>query len=176
MFSHNQNASLSSTEMNLRKFDILARRINAREDTIQEMRKRTTEGCNQTLTEVILQGQDLLQAKADLPHGQWLPWLQSSCPSISERMAQRYMRVASNPTRVSDLAEADSLRAALVLCAEADGAGQPAGPKTWPPFLQALQRFHKFAVYVKDNPINGWPDEGRDKLREELEPIVAALA
>jgi hypothetical protein len=66
-------------------------------------------------------GKLLIRAKDSLPHGQWLPWLEEHCPDISERLAQRYMRVArdmpridtSNPTRVSDL----SLRQALELLA-----------------------------------------------------------
>ena len=64
-------------------------------------------------------GKLLIRAKNSLPHGQWLPWLEEHCPDISERLAQRYMRVArdmpridtTNPTRVSDL----SLHQALEL-------------------------------------------------------------
>jgi hypothetical protein len=36
----------------------------------------------------------LLQAKASLGHGQWLPWLATT--GIPERGAQRYMRIAGN--------------------------------------------------------------------------------
>jgi Protein of unknown function (DUF3102) len=39
-------------------------------------------------------GADLLRAKAQLPHGEWLPWLQVKCPRIHERTARNYMRVA----------------------------------------------------------------------------------
>lgn len=38
-------------------------------------------------------GELLLQAKALLPHGQWLPWLEENC-QVSPRQAQRYMQVA----------------------------------------------------------------------------------
>jgi hypothetical protein len=38
-------------------------------------------------------GELLLQAKALLPHGQWLPWLEENC-QVSPRQAQRYMLVA----------------------------------------------------------------------------------
>lgn len=38
----------------------------------------------------------LLEAKAGLPHGEWLPWLGNNCPGISERSAQRYMRFTQN--------------------------------------------------------------------------------
>jgi hypothetical protein len=53
----------------------------------------------------------LLQAKEQNGHGNWITWLAENCPDISERMAQRYMRVArelpklnlANPTRLSDI-------------------------------------------------------------------------
>jgi hypothetical protein len=61
-------------------------------------------------------GDILLEAKLQLKHGQWLPWLETC--DISERTAQRYMRLArnrseieSNPTPVSDL----GVKAALTL-------------------------------------------------------------
>ncbi len=38
----------------------------------------------------------LLEAKAGLPHGEWLPWLENNCPDISERTVHRYMRLAEN--------------------------------------------------------------------------------
>ena len=38
-------------------------------------------------------GKLLLQAKAQLPHGQFLSWLEANC-QVSARQAQRYMRAA----------------------------------------------------------------------------------
>jgi hypothetical protein len=38
-------------------------------------------------------GDLLLEAKAKVAHGKWLPWLESEC-GINERTAQRHMRVA----------------------------------------------------------------------------------
>lgn len=54
---------------------------------------------------VIQIGQRLIEAKAAIPHGGWLPWL-SEQVNYSERQAQRLMKIArecSNPTLVSDL-------------------------------------------------------------------------
>ena len=66
-------------------------------------------------------GELLIEAKAGLEHGSWLSWLGECCPTISERTAQAYMRVARDwPTleakaqRVADL----PLRDALALLAE----------------------------------------------------------
>jgi hypothetical protein len=40
-------------------------------------------------------GDLLIEAKAQLKHGQWLAWLAGQC-TLSERMAQRYIRLARN--------------------------------------------------------------------------------
>ena len=64
----------------------------------------------------------LLQVKAGLSHGEWLPWLKSQQESgligFTERTASKYMRVASNRNRGSDLLESPSIRAALELLSE----------------------------------------------------------
>ena len=44
-------------------------------------------------------GDLLLEAKALVPHGQWLPWLAEHC-EMSERTAQLYMRTAKNRAAV----------------------------------------------------------------------------
>jgi len=46
-------------------------------------------------------GDLLTQAKAQVPHGQWLPWLAEHC-AIAERTAQAYMRVARSLDRLDD--------------------------------------------------------------------------
>src|SRR5262245_30830655 len=68
-------------------------------------------------------GDLLIEAKAKVPHGQWLPWLSEHC-SISERTAQLYMRLArarpqieAKAQRVADL----SLRAATAELAPNEG-------------------------------------------------------
>jgi DUF3102 family protein len=56
---------------------------------------------------------ELFEAKQQLKHGQWLPWLTEHC-QVTERTAQRYMRLARNKDKcdsVSDL----SLNGALAL-------------------------------------------------------------
>ena len=56
-------------------------------------------------------GQRLLEAKAMLPRGEWLPWLTEQV-EFSERQAQRFMKLAqewSNPTALSDLGATKAL-------------------------------------------------------------------
>jgi hypothetical protein len=55
----------------------------------------------ESLRHAIAAGELLLQAKDQVPHGQWLPWLEEHC-SISERTAQLYMRVAKNRTEIEN--------------------------------------------------------------------------
>jgi hypothetical protein len=59
-------------------------------------------------------GEALIEAKAQLRHGQWLSWLADHV-EFNDRQAQRYMQIARNASRVSDL---DSVRAALSELAE----------------------------------------------------------
>ena len=56
-------------------------------------------------------GQRLIEAKAMLSHGEWLPWLTERV-EYSERVAQKFMRLArewSNPNTLSDLGASKAL-------------------------------------------------------------------
>lgn len=48
------------------------------------------------LEHAIAAGNLLIEAKAQLKHGQWLPWLREVCQSLPERTASLYMRLARN--------------------------------------------------------------------------------
>jgi hypothetical protein len=65
----------------------LAQQINTRH---AQVRGAFLEGVEYALACGLL----LLQVKDRLPRGQWLAWLAERCPDMSERRAQRYMRVA----------------------------------------------------------------------------------
>jgi Protein of unknown function (DUF3102) len=58
-------------------------------------------------------GKMLIEAKALLKHGEWLPWLRDHC-AMSERKAQRYMEIAPHVCKsdtLSDLAPPDPVTA-----------------------------------------------------------------
>jgi hypothetical protein len=55
----------------------------------------------ESVRHAIAAGELLIEAKAQLGHGRWLPWLQDHC-TISERTAQLYMRVAKSRTEIED--------------------------------------------------------------------------
>ncbi len=89
--------------------DSLAAEINREHEAVKAAFQKGLE-------HAIKAGEHLIEAKKAVPHGKWGTWLSDHC-SVSERMAQHYMKVASefpklepaNAKRVSDL----SLRAAL---------------------------------------------------------------
>lgn len=64
----------------------------------------------------------LLQIKASLNHGEWLPWLNGEIESgrleVKSTQARVYMRVASNKQRGVYLEETPSIRAALELLSD----------------------------------------------------------
>jgi len=64
----------------------------------------------------------LLQVKASLNHGEWLPWLNAEIESgrltVAERTVHNYMRIARNSHRDANLTEAPSIRAALELLSD----------------------------------------------------------
>ena len=74
-------------ELVLSELDALAAAINAEHDA--------AEGAARTaLDHARSAGDKLLLAKAQLAHGQWLPWLKDNCPRLAERTASGYMRLA----------------------------------------------------------------------------------
>jgi hypothetical protein len=72
----------------------------------------------EAMTHAIAAGNLLIDAKAKVPHGQWLSWLEANCCEISERTAQLYMRVAKElpkldpekAQRVADLSFRESVK------------------------------------------------------------------
>lgn len=62
-------------------------------------------------------GEKLLLAKAQVSHGQWLPWLAANCPALADRTARAYMQLARNwnaletkTATVADLTINDALK------------------------------------------------------------------
>jgi len=152
----------------------LARQVNDSQDAIALLEDQTREKGNEWLCEITLQGQRLLQIKELVGHGKWLEWLSSHCPLVTERQAQRYMRVASNPTRVSD-SSAVSLREALRACSEPDEPKRNGVVKSWPHDIEGLARFAKLRNHIARHPLATWSRESRFKLAEGIAAILAEL-
>jgi hypothetical protein len=73
--------------------------------TLHEIANRIRKLNTRIVEDVVNIGRDLIKAKEQLQHGEWLPWLEKEF-AWSERTASRYMRLAelANQTRLSDLA------------------------------------------------------------------------
>src|SRR5262245_40621328 len=71
-------------------------RSNSLADLAAQIRaehEATSAALKSSVEHAIKAGDLLLEAKAQIKHGQWLPWLQEHC-ELSERSAQLYMRIA----------------------------------------------------------------------------------
>jgi hypothetical protein len=64
----------------------LAARIKAEHEAISE-------SVRDSVARAIVAGELLIEAKAQLDHGQWLPWLRTHC-GMTARTAQTYMELA----------------------------------------------------------------------------------
>jgi Protein of unknown function (DUF3102) len=69
-------------------------------------------------------GELLIRAKDQCQHGEWLPWLSANC-DLSERQAQRYMRVARGWRHLKSDAVSDLTLTAALGALTANNGGQP---------------------------------------------------
>jgi Protein of unknown function (DUF3102) len=74
------------TDLTSNRLPVLAAEINAAREGFNAAAKRA-------INQAIIIGQKQTEAKALIKHGAWLPWLEDHC-SLSERPAQKYMRIA----------------------------------------------------------------------------------
>jgi len=142
------------------RLTILAAEILAEHEGIVRSLKRG-------LDHAIAAGELLIEAKALLKHGQWLPWLADHC-AISERTARLYMRLAKNKVRlegqIGNVADF-SVRGAVALIA---------GPKQL-----GLPEFVQLAVDsgIDDSEISALHNEQvqRDRRRVAAATVTMAL-
>jgi hypothetical protein len=79
--------------------DVLAGRIRAEHEQVGR-------ALTSALDHALRAGDLLIEAKAQLGHGQWLPWLAEHC-RFAERTAQAYMRLARNREQLKAQSVAD---------------------------------------------------------------------
>jgi hypothetical protein len=124
-------------------------------------------------------GQLLMQSHNRCPKGEWEWWLKNNT-RLSKSTAERWMRLARDPSRVTD---ATSLREALATISGGEnGEKGQKEERSLVPYLQALDRVSKLCGFIERNKpkdaqeMLGWiPEEGKQKLREDLEPVVREL-
>lgn len=116
-------------------------------------------------------GRLLLEAKAALPHGGWLPWLETNT-SVSARQSQRYMRHATSVLEGKyDATSHLTIEGALAAIAAPQKKDEP--EQSWPePELTGTLRLAPWpggsgmgaTVWVRDGEIEGimcakWPED-----------------
>ena len=110
-------------------------------------------------------GKCLIEAKAQLSHGEWLPWLRDKA-GFGERQAQTYMQLAreySNPQLVADLGE----RKAMALTALA--------PEVREEFIETA-KVHEISAREAEEAVRRETEKKRiAELRKRRAAIEAAL-
>jgi len=97
---------------------------------INNHHKRALNLANSSLEYALKCGQALVDAKAQLSHGEWIPWLRDNCPDICTRQVQRYMRLAENWPQIQAKREVHPEEMLTVSGALALISDKVAGPNT----------------------------------------------
>jgi len=70
------------------------------------------------ITGAIEVGRLLVEAKGQVKHGEWTPWIEKHCP-FGDRQAQHYMRVYKGRNQIRNgVSDLTSLRGAVAMLAE----------------------------------------------------------
>lgn len=121
----------------------LAQHINAEHEAAEDAARTA-------VAHAIRCGELLAEAKAQVEHGQWLPWLEANFKG-SKRTASAYMRLAANRQRVADMS---SVREAL------EHLSEPKRPATigsmWGPPLTGFPDFEMGQMAVADYKQHSW--------------------
>lgn len=103
---------------------------------IRDKHQAAAAALKNAVAHAISAGNLLLEAKKQMNHGEWLPWLQDNC-DIPERTAQAYMRLARMPLEKRNAVADLPLREALSAIRSrerslADAAAREAAPRPGP--------------------------------------------
>jgi hypothetical protein len=153
--------------MNKRKaLDALAAQINAEHDECTAAFKRG-------LDHAMRAGDLLIQAKALVGHGKWLPWFREHCPYMSERTAQVYMRLARHRTQVESAGPA-GLTIDGVLATLAWPSGWEDGQPELPALSPRTPKFNISPYLTKESDEDRRRnEERRERLRQKETAEIA---
>ena len=139
----------------------LAARIRAEHEAAAAFMKRGLE-------RAINAGNLLIEAKAQLKHGQWLPWLAEHC-QLPERTATHYMRLARHEDEIGNVADL-TVRGALELLAPPRRASSFPHWKDWAESFNNIEEWAEattrepFTDYDFDPKRDDWLNETLWKL------------
>lgn len=91
------------------KLDEYATRINNEHAAIASAYKDAKAANHNIVKRAITAGDLLNLVKSGMEHGDWLQWLQTKCPDIKERTAQRYMKLAANKEKLNNKIKSDTM-------------------------------------------------------------------
>lgn len=82
---------------------------------VEENETATRDAGKRAIESAIEAGRWLKNAKTQVKHGEWLPWLSTNVSGISEETAQRYIRL-ERESHGKDLSGCETLRQAYLAC------------------------------------------------------------
>jgi hypothetical protein len=126
------------------RLPVLAAKINAAHAAVKRHIKAT-------ISDMMVAGDDLREAKRLAGHGKWLSWLRTNCPDVSERTAHLYMQLAKWRSVVEDA----MAKSAMVADLERDQLAIPRGLAVGPfGVVDAIAAIHEAEHHenvVKEN-------------------------
>jgi len=139
--------------------DELATRIKIANKAVRDAAKNI-------VREAITAGLGLIDAKAKLTHGEWLPWLEQNC-GFSERTAHNYMLIAANQHKFKFAIDADLTLNQALRQIRGDGPPKDDGPATLYNKAQAtlIKKLSKLL-----------PEDVEDAARRTITELEAAVA
>src|SRR5262249_24117701 len=144
--STNDRVNDMKTALQKTSLSKLARQINA----AHEKAEGSLRSCLQHAKEA---GDLLLEAKQQVEHGHWLPWLRDNC-TMPARTAQAYMRVSKLwpelEAKCASLAHLSFEGAVKFLAAPKSEPPEPEPDPVLVPFESALADFRRFLASVND--------------------------
>ena len=135
----------------------IAKEIHDREEVIQSLKKQAELKINETVSEVILQGASLNDAKSKVK-GSWDDWRDANC-RISKGAAIRYMKVAKYSGSIRQLYFA----VGIIPDAPKPQPSMPS-PFRFPDFDKIVAAFESWDFETKDK-FKQWYDGNWEKLR-----------
>jgi Protein of unknown function (DUF3102) len=148
----------------------LAKRIKA---CIEEIGKAT----HGVLMRAIEAGDLLLQAKAGIDHGRWGKWLETSC-DLSERTAQRYMKIAEGRAKIEAKLKEKSATVADLTLRQAEGllSSSNSGSDVTPPSVAYDNAEKSLLKKLKALPIEEADDHAQKTIKDLKETVSTMRA
>lgn len=164
------DTGLSPAQIAAPKLAHLAEDIERREGQLTAIKSELHAMAKDAVKLAIAQGRDLERARGMVPRDLWDDWLSRHCP-MAAVSATRWMRLAANPP---DLAQPEfpAIRETLGYLIERRELKEQT---SWPDYLHGIARAAKLLNFVRSHPLKGWPDEGREQLKEDLLPVAKEL-